>query len=293
MKRQLVINIFCRSGQSERVQGLCDRVGIVDGASCSLASKYGDWFLRIAHDDERAAVLLSELAKEEPSPGVSVREEVLYSKSEILAAEWLVLWITRQERGESGLTYGTAYDDAAACPVCGSGARQRGALRVASSAVPTKSLVAQTLAQEVLIAEALRSRLMDAHDISRDVRPVEDKGGTPIPGWWQLYPAAYFPRWSEESSGMRQEEPCGRCGRDGFGQILSRPLEIAFRRDAVDSMAGVGVAFSWEHFGRSKRSSMGDIARLAMPLILVHQTIARVLIETKVAGLKLIPVRVL
>jgi hypothetical protein len=107
-----------------------------------------------------------------------------YTSKELQSAELLHLLI-RPTFEPPGEMCGTQYDDTAACPHCGAGARQETALYLDVRRIPRKDL-AITIAGEVVVS----ARLVDAlqrHGITgAEYRPVRHKTGEVRQEWRQL-----------------------------------------------------------------------------------------------------------
>jgi hypothetical protein len=75
-----------------------------------------------------------------------------YSKEEMNAAELLQFTVAGRIFEPSGEEVGTLYDDASACPVCGSGAPQTTPLRLKLSTIPKKQDFAMSIGHEIVVS---------------------------------------------------------------------------------------------------------------------------------------------
>ncbi|MFP2926774.1 hypothetical protein ACLESO_16555 [Pyxidicoccus sp. 3LG] len=110
-----------------------------------------------------------------------------YSKAEIEAAGLfhLLLKATVEPEGER---CGTKYDDAAACPHCGAGARQINPLMLVPSSLPRAKDAVRTLAYREVLFSARLVEVFREHGITgARFHPVLRKGGQGvIDSWYQL-----------------------------------------------------------------------------------------------------------
>lgn len=114
-----------------------------------------------------------------------------YSAKELQAAELFKLWPNAMFE-PSGEECGTQYDESAACPQCGTGARQASDLVLDLRRAPKSADIAQTIADELIISTRLAEELK-AHGIrGAEFRPVRQAGkkGTVSSDWLQLIVSA-------------------------------------------------------------------------------------------------------
>jgi hypothetical protein len=110
-----------------------------------------------------------------------------YSGSELLEADLVLLKVTKifEPAGEE---CGTRYDEASACPVCGSGAQQVTPLFLDGRRIPSRAAFALTIAGELItsrkVAESWRRLALRGAQFE-PVR-LSNKGGVASQDWFQL-----------------------------------------------------------------------------------------------------------
>ena len=75
----------------------------------------------------------------------------------------------------AGEECGTKYDEATACPKCGSGAAQVSGLRLDMRKVPRSKEIATTIADEIIVSQRLAEKMVDAGLTGFELRPVRHK----------------------------------------------------------------------------------------------------------------------
>jgi len=97
-----------------------------------------------------------------------------YTKAELAAATCfhLIITATFEPAGEE---CGTEFDESAACPHCGSGAKQTSDLRLDLRKAPRNKDIARTIADEWIVSQRLAERIVDAGLRGFDLRPVRHK----------------------------------------------------------------------------------------------------------------------
>jgi hypothetical protein len=209
-----------------------------------------------------------------------------YTPKELENAELLHLRL-RTAFEPPGECCGTEYDDAAACPNCGAGARQLNELRLEPSSLPRGKDLARTIAWNELLVSARLAEAMRAHALSgaRFLPVVRKSGRGPLDGWFQL----------EVTSRPLGVGPATRFGQDPFDldekgeyrcpqghtaglNILS---ELSVLRGEWD---GADLCATRQLLGY--RSRNGGVLR-PYPMLLISQRLRRVLVELKAKGFDL------
>lgn len=108
-----------------------------------------------------------------------------YTKKELDSAKLLHLLVT-PVMTTCGELFGTEYDDASACPQCGSGAPQMTELRFDLRRISKNKELAQTLAGEVLISSRLVETFREHGITGAAFLPVRHKSGKEQQHWYQL-----------------------------------------------------------------------------------------------------------
>jgi hypothetical protein len=97
-----------------------------------------------------------------------------YSDDELTAASCFLLTISAAFE-PVGQLCGTEYDDSAACPKCGAGARQRTSLRLDLRKAPKSKDIARTIAHEWIVSQRLAERMLDARLTGFELQRVRHK----------------------------------------------------------------------------------------------------------------------
>jgi hypothetical protein len=97
-----------------------------------------------------------------------------YTSAELAAATCfhLIITATFEPAGEE---CDTEFDESAACPHCGSGAKQTSDLRLDLRKAPRNKDIARTIADEWIVSQRLAERIVDAGLSGFDLRPVHHK----------------------------------------------------------------------------------------------------------------------
>jgi hypothetical protein len=207
-----------------------------------------------------------------------MRHERSVSNEELAAAPLAVLRVERAERGHGGPTYGTAFALESACPRCGTGAVPAGDIFVKSGDVPKRGDVFQTLDHEHFVSARLREALVAASvtgGVFHDVRDA--RSGDPLP-WSRLIAPFTLPRFDTETSGgVRRQDPCAECGRDGYFETAQSPLELRYSLTHADLDRIPDFASTWEHFGISRLADPFEDSVFAQPLLVVGPRVVELL----------------
>jgi rRNA maturation protein Nop10 len=186
-----------------------------------------------------------------------------------------------------GPSSGTEYSLEGACPVCGTGAVQAGALRLPRFKPPAADLFS-TLDDEVLVSARLSDRLREAGVRSLQT-VVQADTGEALP-FTQLLPEATLPPFSAATTGFARERPCPACGRDGYFGVPRTPLELTYENLPAEFLAK-DVLATFERFGNSRRRTPFRDSVFAAPLYVVGSRIAEMLRAQRVRTAALEPVR--
>jgi hypothetical protein len=108
-----------------------------------------------------------------------------YTRNEIETAELFQMFI-RPTFEPEGEMYGTMYDDAAACSICGAGAPQLTDLHLDVRRIPKKKDLAITIAGEMVISARLVDVLHKHGITGAEYRPVRHKTGEVVEEWRHL-----------------------------------------------------------------------------------------------------------
>lgn len=221
-----------------------------------------------------------------------LRQERFLSDDEILAAPLSAVRVER-EHGLGGPTYGTEFSLDAACPRCGTGARPVGDVILKASDVPKRGDVFQTLIGEQFVSDRLREELTQAgftgaafHD-ARSAHKRERLSWSQLVARHELPPAD-----SETSGGLRREDPCPDCDRDGYFGTAESPLELRYSLSREDLDDLPDFSSTWEHFGVSRLAEPFEDSAFAHPLLVVSPRVVKMLRDLKVRGLLFDPVEI-
>lgn len=274
-----------------KIRRMLADLGITE-RNCELEDLDGVYFVRMPTTDPRLDGLIAALNKLPFDPPWSLRIEVEYDRSDLESCEFVALDVNRAPKGDTGLAYGTEYDLSTGCPECGTGARQISALRINASALPKKARIMRTYNSDILIDHELANDLMIELRSDRGLRQVEDRRShKPLP-WWQILPDTYMPP-VDPSTGLRTEDQCPRCHRNGFyGREDQRPIEYTYRMSKRDRSTLPDFVYTWEHGGFSSlKPRPGYVASLAQADVLISNRVMRILWARNIRGLELTPVR--
>jgi hypothetical protein len=261
---------------------------LLAGAGFAVA-EVDDTFHRIsaASDSEELALLRERLR----AAGISFleRREHVYSDDELRRYPLLSLFITSAEAGMGGPTHGTEFDLSDACPECGTGARQKGALALRKSELPTDAALFQTLDGEVLVSPSLANALKGAGLAGLELRQAvgHRDGGTL--DFFQLIPVSEMPPWHSSSIGYERERPCPSCDRDGFFDDPNVPFEIVYGKNALEAAAD--ISWTYERLGNSGIREDFSASHFAAPRPLVSPRFVDVLRNEGVRNCAFLPVR--
>jgi hypothetical protein len=111
--------------------------------------------------------------------------------------------------------------------------------------------------------------------------------------WAQLVaPLVLPPANPETSGGVRREDPCPECERDGYFGTAESPLDLRYPIRHVDVERLPDLASTWEHFGRSSLVDPVEDSTFAQPLLVAKPRVVETLIKLKVRGLAFDPVTI-
>ena len=221
-----------------------------------------------------------------------LRQERLLSDDEILAAPLLALRVER-EHGFGGPTYGTEFSLDDACQRCGTGAHPVGDVILNASEVPRRGDVFQTLGGETFVSDRLREELARAGFTGAEFHDAYSESKRERLPWSQLVaPHALPPADPETSGGLRRENPCPDCDRDGYFGTAKSPFELRYPLSRSEADDLPDFSSTWEHFGLSKLAEPFEDSAFAQPILVVKPRVAELLMGSKVRGLLFDPVEI-
>jgi hypothetical protein len=202
------------------------------------------------------------------------------------SAPLLSVFYTRSARGLGGPESGTEYDFETGCPCCGTGARQISELIIKGKLSEQAPLV-ETQTGEWLITQRLAGRLSGCfHGV--ELRPVRSrKTGEPLP-WVQLLPRTTLPRFARNTRGIKVDDQCACCLRDGHFDAVSEAFEPHFEPNVC--AFEYDVMMTWEHFGLSRLRVPRSDTVLARPRLIISSRLFRGLRSEGARGLEFVPV---
>lgn len=280
-------------------QPIFDALGLgPDVAEELRMEKYASADANLAKEDERLPRLLEELRRR----GVewSERWYDVYSEEELDSARLLVVEpYIPGFHFDAGAEWGTTYDYAKGCSVCGTGAPQTSDLFMDSSHVRKlkRHPMAWTYYDDLVISEFVVDALQKAGATGLLLRGVrsgkKSKRHDPKEtGHKQLCAVRTLPPVSPRTIGLATEKQCPVCKRDGFRGMNEAPLRIAYRAEDVAQIDDVNE--SWEWFGWSELNSKMGFPALGRPWHLVTPKVMRAMRAEGVTDeyCRFIPIRV-
>jgi hypothetical protein len=285
MKDDIQVTVALDAGDAAAARQLFERIGRSD----LIRSHYPVPYSFALDSLAEVALTLSEwkaLGLGGPEP--FVRWDRTYAEAELDSAPLLHLIVRRPAKGYGGPKYGTTYDFSAACPKCGSAARQVSPLKVKPSELAKDGLVAATLTGEILLSDELVHRFNQARVSGVQLWPVESvQAGRSAP-WTQLVVETTMPPLSIQTEGIVRERPCDGCGRDGYFQAGSHPEVLRYEGADLDLPGLPDIVETYELFGNSVLRQPVSASHFARPLILVKPSVYQLLKD--VPGTDFIPV---
>jgi hypothetical protein len=221
-----------------------------------------------------------------------VRPERVLSDEEILAAPLSVVR-TEREHGFGGPAYGTEFSLESACSRCGTGARPIGDVIVKASDIPRRGDVFQTLIGEHFVSDRLRGELTRSGFTGAEFHEARSARKRERLPWSQLVaPHELPPVDPETSGGLKREDPCPVCDRDGYFGTAKSPLELRYSLSRAEVGDLPDFSSTWERFGLSKLAEPFEDSVFAHPLLVVTPRVVKLLKELKVRGLLFDPVQI-
>jgi hypothetical protein len=206
--------------------------------------------------------------------------------------EYFVLTYIGSSVGESGEPVGSVFDLTKACTNCGTGARVVGNLNVKN--IETTKHLFTTLDGDSVISQALKDCLEQSNILMGGLYPIVDSKYKELP-FYHLNPPLYFPKSDPDSKGLKIENQCHICHRDGYfndvviGNLVKgiktevKPLQLVYTSIEEGLLKGSDVFYSWEHMGTSNIKPVGvKVLRYARPLLVISKLMKDLLIEFKV-----------
>jgi len=201
-----------------------------------------------------------------------------YTPRELQAAEYVMVGFWPFFR-PTGAECGTHYDDSAACPHCGSGARQANELHLELRRIPKSRELAITQGGEYVITSRLVDILCQHRITGYELRPIVSRGGRPAPDHHQLIipsaTAEVVPPTHAGRSYLSPEPDSSRCPE---GHVLGLQL-LSSLYVSRDSLGELDWVFTRQKFGRR----VGLFHPL--PMMIVTQRLYRLLVAQKVRHL--------
>jgi hypothetical protein len=215
-----------------------------------------------------------------------VTRQNVYDTEELRAAPLLRLVVRRAPNGVGGPEQGTEYDMSAACPRCGSGARQVSALHVRE--LPKRGPIFETLDGDYLVSERLRAAMLAIRPAGLELREAVEASTGDATGFFQLL-AAPLPAMDGATEGVLREDPCGTCNRDGHFSSPEQPERIVYRRTQLPNTV-LDAHSTYELFGNSRLRSPFRESVFAQPLLLISTRLYEVFVEQRVPNVVFEPV---
>lgn len=117
----------------------------------------------------------------------------IYTEAELNNAKWFLMTCTRHFE-PTGEECGTIYDEGAACPICGAGAKQLSPLKLERSRIP-KADIAQTIAggEEIIVSERFVEMVRENNFSGMEFESVFGAGkqGRSL-NYYQIHPQHYL-----------------------------------------------------------------------------------------------------
>jgi hypothetical protein len=223
-------------------------------------------------------------------------QRALYpTKKELRAAPLLYVYAAEHHNSNGHPRKGTTYDDSAACAECGAGLRQTSPLMLRKSEVPKRGL-SGGVGDEFLFHESVAD-VMAAGNL-RGIRflPVLDTNAAELP-WRQLVVEHEMPPMALGTRGVIRgrtgaEQPCTKCGRDGYFGTTEDPFIPAYPAYALPAMPD--AAWTAERFSTGAWANPIHGKRSLADRRLIMRPAAYALLEPlKLRGLRWSPVRVI
>jgi hypothetical protein len=238
----LVANVPAQREQLQRVfldAGLIDQ--LVDEPSAALV-------LQVDLPDEAAAERLLIASRMHGMDQPIIRRVLKLTKKEVAAAPLLVLSAGGPAAGfhRGHPRRGTTYDERNACPGCGAGLVQTSPLKVGKTELP-KTPGAATVGDEILLHESLAEPVAAAGLRGLSFLEVLGRNDEVLP-WRQMVVTDTMPPMLASTRGMirgrsRLEQPCARCGRDGWFDTMHEPFVPAYARASLGNVPDL----AWTH----------------------------------------------
>jgi len=243
--------------------------------------------------DDRPDRLSDALANRGLRPGTYTRrEEINYSKADRLAAVGCAVLASPNSKVQTGVVYGTQYDWSKACMNCGIGRRQAGPLIAKRSQLPKGKMFVLSESGDMLINQRLRDELVAKVDgTAACLGPVVERDTLEPMDYWQILTRVTLPPHHLSTIGMHCEA-CPKCGHPVCGHDGTVPYQPAF--NLLGTAQGQLAPFmkTFERWGFYEINS-NDLRSAVVPLVglVVRRDVLRILLDLKVRGIELIPVR--
>jgi hypothetical protein len=216
-----------------------------------------------------------------------------------------MLWLRNAGKTKGNPQLYSEYDNATACPHCGTGTRLIGTLRIKANELSRKSPVQQCHTGEVLLSESLVHVVCDEIGaVVPCLRLVENSTSGRLLPWRCVVPEYILPPYATETSGVQQYKPCQICKRDGYYGNLKEPFQPVYRLDDFEnvqtwprqrSALPPDFAYSWEYYGKSSLNLNNQPYKTvcyAQPLVIISKRIMKIMIKHKVREFDFVPVAI-
>jgi hypothetical protein len=249
---------------------------------------------KIALPNEDVAQRLTFAAAAHGLKAPTISRVLTLTKKELRAAQLLTVYVSEHHSLDGHPRATTTYDASKACPSCGAGLEQTSPLRLRKKETPRKGLVAG-VGDEFLFRESVATALAAARLTGIDLTPVLDEHGARLP-WRQLRVRHQLPPMALGTRGVIRgrsgaEQPCARCGSDGYFDSVEDPFVPMYTAADVKRMPD--AAWTAERWGTGAWASpLYGKRSLATRRLIVRPAFCAVLEPLKLRGLRWSPVRV-
>lgn len=205
--------------------------------------------------------------------------------------KFYLLFNTVKETGYSGEGAGGQYNMETGCKNCGTACKLIGNLPI--NAVKLKRDFIQTLDRDYLISDKLFSALNSVDvKIGRLLHILNSKSREELP-YYHFNPQFTFPEMLPESEGIKTDDQCPVCKRNGFydyriypkddngeiivEQIKDVPRKYIYNIPDKTILEKSDIFFTWEHFGPSNLIASGNkVVGFARPRLIVSERVKSV-----------------
>ena len=118
------------------------------------------------------------------------------------------------------------------------------------------------------------------------------RSGDSLPWLRLVAPFALPPFDAEASGGVRRQDPCPECDRDGYFETAQSPLELRYSLSHAELDRIPDLARTWEHFGTSRLAEPFEKSVFAQPLLVAKPRAIEAFRHSKVRGTTFEPVAI-